>query len=126
MPVAGGALAQVVSNSGVEDVAPAYMDMNRILFSRWVSAATHRNAVYVYDFQTGHQQKSPTNGASSDDTDPFLIADDIIGFSSSRSGTAGYDIFIGNFDSGDVKRLSSASTSKRDLGGSYTRFNVNP
>ncbi|MBC8526625.1 MAG: DPP IV N-terminal domain-containing protein [Candidatus Cloacimonetes bacterium] len=73
--------------------------------------------VYKYDFTNGISEYLITN-SSSDDSDPFFISGNYFGFSSTRDGY-GYDLYIGDIETGDIWKIYGDETSLDVLGGSY-------
>jgi len=73
--------------------------------------------VYMYDFTSGISEYLITN-SSSDDSDPFFISGNYFGFSSTKNYN-GYDLYIGDVETGDTWKIYGNETLLDVLGGSY-------
>jgi murein DD-endopeptidase MepM/ murein hydrolase activator NlpD len=129
--VIDGLVEVVVDNPGLQDMYPASLDANRLVYSRWFSAGQRDDEIYVVDLSTFQSQAAPFNSlGQANDSDPFAVEESLVGFSSDRSsehfriGRNDWDLFFGNLDTGRVYWLEAASTDKHDLGGTFTAYVV--
>ncbi len=114
---AGGSCAAAVP--ALEEIYPWFIGPSLVAYSRWVGPAVYNSQIYVYDIVTNTSSPAAFNDPSADDSDPFDVSGNTIGFSSSRAGT--YDLFIGDIGSSPPLHLSQISTNRQDLGGSYSQ-----
>ena len=108
---------------GLQEYYPIFRDDHRLLYVRWETTSDHHDKIYELNISNGGPAvRLPINISGCEDADPFPVADDIIGFSSSgRPGGQGdYDVYLGNTVTGAVFPLSWANDSLKNLGGSYT------
>ena len=126
-PIGGGPAEVVVNEPSIQEMYPAYLDSNHLLYSRWFSASQQDDELYVVDLSTLQSQPAPFNSPRvANDSDPFAVEGSLVGFSSDRSserfriGRVDWDLFFGNLDTGRVYWLEAASTEKHDLGGGFT------
>ena len=125
-PVGGGSIGILISNPNIQDMYPAYITDDQLLYTRWTSTTEHDDEIYVYKFTDGSNSPAAFNNTgSADDSDPFAFQQDVVGFSSNRSGKGGWDLFLGDINTGAIQWLEAASTDKQDLGGCYTPYVVN-
>ena len=113
----GGSCAAAVP--GLEEIYPWFIGPNLLAYSRWFGPAVYNSQIYIYDIGTNTTSSAVFNDPSADDSDPFDVGGDAIGFSSNRTGT--YDLFLGDLGSIQPLHLSQISTGREDLGGSYTQ-----
>ena len=123
VPATAGPHAQstlVVDTGGIQEMYPAFQDNDHLLYSRWVSSGDHHDQIYLHELATQTDTAAVFSVTTANDSDPFGVTDPIVGFSSDRSGKGGYDLFVGDSNTGEIRWLKAASTAKHDLGGSYT------
>ncbi len=96
-------------------------------YTRWLTNQSELDQIHIYNVTTSADTSVAFKDESANDSDAFSLQDsDWMGFSSTRSsGSGGYDLYIGNLQTGAFSNLSYANTSLEDLGGHYTPT-VNP
>ncbi|NRA97326.1 MAG: hypothetical protein HRU14_14075 [Planctomycetes bacterium] len=104
---------------GLEEIYPWFIGPNLVAYSRWFGPAVYNSQIYIYDIGTNTTSRAVFNDPRADDSDPFDVGGNTIGFSSNRTGT--YDLFLGDLGSNQPLHLSQISTGREDLGGSYTQ-----
>jgi hypothetical protein len=100
------------------------LDASRFLFVRWASQADHHDQVWVGSLDGRARGPLRFNRPGSDGSDPFPIDDRLILYSSNRAGgRGGYDLHVGDPESGASWSLSAlgVNTAQEELGGSYDR-----
>jgi len=127
-PVTGGPTELLAGLPGIQEMFPVFMDNGQLAYTRWTSPKQHDDEIYFLDLASGKHQGAAfnsTNGA--DDSDPFAISN-WVGFSSSRTenGKGGWDLYLGDPNSPTPIHLRQLSTSRHDLGGTYTSSVVGP
>jgi hypothetical protein len=126
IPVAGGPPELLAGLPDIQEMFPVFMDNGHLAYTRWTSRTQHDDEIYFLDLVNGKHHGAAfnsTNGA--DDSDPFTI-NNWVGFSSSRTenGKGGWDLYLGDPNSSTPIHLRQLSTSRHDLGGTYTSFAV--
>jgi len=117
-----GAAIPVATTPGVLEYFSSFLDDQTIVYSRWTSATSLDDEIYLVDLTTGQSSSVAFNlTGTADDSDAFRLEDtNTVGFSSTRpGGKGGYDLYIGDSTTGDVHYLQVASTAKEDLAGSF-------
>jgi len=122
IPVTGGSAELLAGLPGIQEMFPVFMDNGHLAYTRWTSPKQHDDEIYFLDLANGTHRGAAfnsTNGA--DDSDPFAI-NNWVGFSSSRTenGKGGWDLYLGDPNSPTPVHLRQLSTSRHDLGGTYT------
>ncbi|MDE0576108.1 MAG: DPP IV N-terminal domain-containing protein [Opitutales bacterium] len=122
IPVTGGVTELMAGLPGIQEMFPVYMNNGRLAYTRWTSPKKHDDEIYFLDLANGKHQGAAfnsTNGAN--DSDPFDI-NNWVGFSSNRTenGKGGWDLYLGDPSSPTPIHLRQLSTSRHDLGGTYT------
>ena len=122
IPVTGGAAELQAGLPKIQEMFPVFMDNGQLAYTRWTSPKEHDDEIYFLDLASGKHHGAAfnsTNGA--DDSDPFAI-NNWVGFSSSRTenGKGGWDLYLGDPNSPNPIHLRQLSTSRHDLGGTYT------
>ena len=128
MPLRGGKAELLAGVPGVQEMFPVYLDNDRLAYTRWTDADRHDDEVIILNLRTGKHQSAAfnsTNGAN--DSDPFAIRG-LVGFSSDRreNGKGGWDLYLGDPNVSEPIQLRKLSTTRHDLGGTYTPHVVNP
>ncbi len=99
---------------------PIWRDSNLILYT----VSEGGDDLYQFNISTSSNVTLPSPiNSSSDDSDPFP-ANDLIGFSSSRTESfgGGYDLYIAKADGSSVQELVQANTSLHELGGYFSPY----
>ncbi|MBM3240119.1 PEP-CTERM sorting domain-containing protein [Candidatus Poribacteria bacterium] len=123
IPAGGGSSEAIVSNENIQDMYPAYLASDYLLYSRWREGFVDDDIYVVNLSQNPYSHTSALFNSDSDDSDPFAIGGSLVGFSSNRSGgKGGWDLFYGNLYSNELYYLEIASTTKHDLGGTFTPY----
>ena len=127
MPVHGGQAELLAGKRGIQEMFPVYLGTHILAYSRWTNEECHDDEVFVLNLATGKHQSAAfnsTNGAN--DSDPFSIAG-LVGFSSDRreNGKGGWDLYLGDPNKSAPIFLRNLSTTRHDLGGTYTPHIVN-
>ncbi len=122
IPMASGPAELLAGLPGIQEMFPVFMDNRHLAYTRWTSDQQHDDEVYFIDLATDKHRAAAfnsTNGA--DDSDSFAI-NNWVGFSSSRTENrkGGWDLYLGDPNSPTPIHLRQLSTSRHDLGGTYT------
>ena len=117
---------QLVPDSDVRIMYyPVFLDSERLAYTRWLSNPTELDQLHIYNFNTDTDSPVAFRDDSANDSDAFpLYTLNLMGFSSTRAGS-GYDLYIGDLQSGDAWDLTLANTSLEDLGACFTTL-TNP
>ncbi len=123
-PFGIGATQLLAGQPGIQEMYPTWLGDRRLAYTRWSDPEHRDDEVFIVDLVTGQHRAAAFNRTGdANDSDPFHVADNLIGFSSDRrGGYGGWDIYLGDPASGRVHWLGQASTPQHDLGGAYTRF----
>jgi len=110
------------NQSNIQEYYPTTINNQKYLFTRWIDASTHVDQIYLGNGTTS--SKLPFDDEF-DYSDAFFIKDNYIIFSSTRpEGKGGYDLYIGDINTGDVwsfeQYFNGINTSKEELGASYS------
>ena len=126
IPSSGGTTQVVVDNSpGIQDYFPSYWGSDRIIYTSWDNPQYYDDDIKIYNLSNSSDVFAAFNTAS-DDSDPFSINDNIIGFSTNHYNPSGkWDLWYGNPLTGTAQRFEFSNIDKHDLGGTYTPYIVN-
>ena len=111
-------------NNILQQYYPTAIDNQKYLYTQWFSDNRHLDQIHLGN---GTSSTKLILNDTFDYSDAFYIQDDLIVFSSTRpGGDGGYDLYIGDMNTGDVwdmdKYYPGLNTSKEELGASYSIF----
>jgi len=106
----------------IQQYYPTTIDNQKYIYTRWISDSKHIDQLYL---DNGSSSNKISFVDTFDYSDAFFIKDNLILFSSTRpGGKGGYDLYIGDTETGDVwsmeKYFQGINTSKEELGASYS------
>jgi len=113
-----------VTTAGVQNYYCIVKDDTSFLYARWASESDHADKIYSANMMTGNISSARFNSSGQNDSDPYPAHDSLVFFSSTRAGgKGGYDLWIGNLNSGQTRSLSlfGVNTSLHELGVCYTK-----
>ena len=114
---------EIIDVADLQEYYPMYRDSDNILYTQWETTTDLHDKIYNYTISTQGTQRLSTNLYAVEDSDSFAINSTFIGFSSSRCGKGGWDIFMGNPLTGDVYTISDViNCDLHDLGASYNAY----
>lgn len=128
--IAGGRAEPVANEEGIQEYYPIAWTGGRILYSRWTGKTENERHDQIYAIENGQSStfRAPLNLPESDSSDAFPINARLILFSSLRTGTGGYDLFVGDTVTGEVSKLQALrpdvvlNTAKHEFGVAYSTF----
>jgi hypothetical protein len=122
IPAAGGAVSLVIDNANKQDYYPSYWQGNRIIYTSWDTTGSGDDDVRVRDLPAGPDVFGMGGfHSAADDSDPFAISPDLLGFSSTNASADGkWRLWYGNPTTGAVQMFPFHTANKHDLGGVYT------
>jgi|GEM_PF-1523083 len=107
---------------------PIMNDDASFFYVRWASEFNHHDEICLCNILTGLSVVCPFNNLNDDDSDPYPVKNtDYVFFSSNRAGgRGGWDIYLGNHQTGQVWSLNpfGINTSKMELGSAYFTKNA--
>jgi len=112
-----------LASPGLQEYYPIFRDADRILYTRWESGGDFNDKIFEYSISSGAApSRLPFNAGGMNDSDPFPILSDYVGFSSDgrAGGKGGYDVYIGAPATGEVYSIGAMNDNLQNLGGWYT------
>ncbi|MCK4998662.1 MAG: SUMF1/EgtB/PvdO family nonheme iron enzyme [Anaerohalosphaera sp.] len=125
----GTSAQQLVPESDVRTMYyPVFLDSQRLAYTRWLTDISQLDQIHIYNVTSGIDETVAFKDESANDSDAFSLQDsDWMGISSTRSaGHGGYDLYIGNLQTGTFYNLSYANTALEELGGHHTTISNPP
>jgi len=130
MDTDGSSQQQLVPDSDVRIMYyPVFVDSERLAYTRWHTNADELDQIHIYNLSSPMDDPVSFRDETANDSDAFPIEGNRLGFSSTRAipgAKGGYDLYIGDLQTGHTWPLSLASTNIDDLGGCYTSVSMPP
>lgn len=118
-PLSGARASLVIGAAGVSEYYPLYRDAQTLLYVRWASVSDRHDKIYRHSLSTNTSEALCCNAPGADDSDPFVVDSEHIGFSSTRAA-GNYDIFLANERTGVVQVVAEAAGPYHEFGGCYS------
>ena len=130
-----GTESAVSATPGVESYYPVARDLTTTLYAGWASPSNHNDQIFLWaPLYSGVGISEPFNDANADDSDPAVVDENLIIFSSDRcvisgdvnpaTGRAAYKLYLGYLGHSDYWPLNLANINVPVpdlLGANYTR-----
>jgi Tol biopolymer transport system component/subtilisin-like proprotein convertase family protein len=126
MNSSGTGQEHLIDHTGIQDMYPIFKNDDHLLYTRWRSMGNHDDDIYLREISTEIDTPATFN-SSAEEADAFPVIDNLLILSSDREVTGDYDLYIGDFATGQMWLLNSASIPVLDeLGGCYTSVSTPP
>jgi Tol biopolymer transport system component len=122
--VADGTRRPLAIEPEIQEYFPVPLDAKTCLYVRWTSRTDHHDQVWVGSLDGRTRRPLPFNQPASNSSDPYLIDDRLVVFSSTRpGGQGGYDLYLGDREDGSIWSLSplGVNSPQEELGVCYDR-----
>lgn len=118
----------LVNEPNIQEYYPITYNSETFLYARWLSASDHHDQIFLGYFSGESEISLAINNQDADNSDPYPVSSEYIFFSSTRNGgSGGYDLYLGNINTGEVTTLNNlgVNSSKEELGACYSDIEIN-
>lgn len=108
------------SLASVSEYYPIMRNNSSFFYTRWLSSSSHNDQIYLGDF-VGNAASLSINDLTSNNSDAYPVGTDYLFFSSTRAGSAGYDLYLGQISTGKIWSLNGFNINSpyEDLGSCF-------
>lgn len=110
---------KLITNKKLQNYFPIYLNRNKIAYVRWSSLTNRNDQIFYYDINKQHSSQFQCNDELSNNSDPFVISDFLVGFSSTRESDY-YALYFCKIDRGQTQKIPLHVPNKHALGGTFS------